>query len=425
MYTIDPKSLKEETRLFFSQNLDKLVQAVEIGVLVLSHVDTSREVDYVKNAFDKLHSDFDKRLLLMEANINKIVIDTVMTNFDPNTENSYSQKMVNFLRDHVKTFKEDTDKKLTEVKTAYDDFVKAVDFNNEISPLGKVKSIVIETQKFIDVQFDEAQPNSFANNLREKLKVYFSENGVIPRVLESSIRLEMDKHIKPIMEEFVKIRELLAKEEGKEEIMEITSEKGFIFEDELFKKLEETAKAFGDSVEQTGLTKETSTGSQKGDFMYYLNNTKSAIVIEAKDKNIVLKASIEYMKEALASRNSPFGILVTKNADQLQKQVGYFGFYNDNMIITHAGFLTEAIRFAKAFLQYRLSTQTDSIDIGKIQSQIQILNDQFKVDTTIKKKLTELDTSVTATHKWIKDEIDKSAIEKKNAINAILQEIEK
>lgn len=422
---VETGEISNEAQEFLTKYPDKIPQVIEIGYLALSHVQTSKDVEFVRAEFGKLNLQFEKSVALLEGNINKFASDHLQRYFDPNTSDSYTKKMVDFLREYIQKYKEDTNSKLDEVKLAYDNFVNAVDFEKETSPLGKVKSLIKETSDFINEQFDHTKTTSFMGRINDMLAQYFKEDGVLNKVIMSHFKLQMQELLKPVFEQLVQMRELIAKEQGKAEMFEQTSEKGFVFEDSVFVILQEAAKRNGDSVEASGLVKEASTGSQKGDFIYSLNKSKDSIVIEAKDKKVLLSQSLEYMKKTLSSRNVPFGILVCKNVEQLQEQIGNFGFYNDNIIITHSQFIIEAIRFAKIYLNLKTSAQTDSINVGQIKSQLQIIIDEFKTFTNIKTKLTQVDKTVSETNVWIRNQLDSSQQTIKNSLTTIELEVTK
>uniref|UniRef100_UPI0035B1972C hypothetical protein n=1 Tax=Flavobacterium sp. TaxID=239 RepID=UPI0035B1972C len=137
--------------------------------------------------------------------------------------------------------------------------------------------------------------------------------------------------------------------EGINETFQKTAIKGRSFENELLSYLEEVAKPLNDIVEFTGDFAEDGTLSKKGDFIYTLNSGQS-ILIEAKDRELGVKPSIDYLKEGMERRGKKFSILTFKYENQLPKSVDLMGFYESNKILTSKEYLKFAIQWARIFL---------------------------------------------------------------------------
>jgi len=85
-----------------------------------------------------------------------------------------------------------------------------------------------------------------------------------------------------ILDEVRVFRETMIKQEGAEEVMEVTPQSGFAYEDELWDQLQMLARIHGDDVDPTGTT--TGVGrSKKGDFVVEVDGNGPRFVIEAKD----------------------------------------------------------------------------------------------------------------------------------------------
>jgi len=171
-----------------------------------------------------------------------------------------------------------------------------------------------------------------------------------------------------IVEEIEEMKQRFDQQEGKDEIREKTTLKGFDFEDQVEEMLSElvhqTPNQFQNTSEQSG---ELGT-SKKGDFVISLNDTNQRIVVEAKNGSFNGTVDAE-MTEAIENRDADYGILVASSVEYLPRtQVGWFSEIDqDYLVVALSDQGEEEIesRFFKfAFHWARTRTMLSAVDVG-------------------------------------------------------------
>ncbi len=394
---INASLLKPDTLTYLEAHTGDAEKALDIGVMVLSTVQASKDMDFVKSAVEGLLHNTETTLSVMTSNVQKslddIVSKHVTQNFSPDNPGSYPDKFGRFLNEKASLLIENVKNSTQSIN----DILNKVEENTsekESSAIGRMKKIISDSQAFIQSEFDENNTKSYAYQAKAKIADMVGE---MDKKTAETIRKEMGEVIKPIMDEFIQVRELLAKEEGKAEMKEYSTGKGTEFEDVLMQSLEAIAAPHGDSVEQTGSKKEA-TGSKKGDFIYIVNGTGAKIVIEAKDKfNVGQKESIDYLKEAIIQRVADFGILVSADSEQHAKQIGKWNIYDNKMIICSAEDIQTSLRIARTILQLITVKKEGSVNVGVIETSVKKLISEMKRCAGIKTYLTNLKNSTTDT----------------------------
>src|ERR1051325_10892 len=372
-YTIDVKDLAPEAAQFLQVKTEKeIVGAFEVGVSVLNRVQASADMDFVKGQVDGLIATVKGSLGVMVESTGAALSEmrqkygdeigrVTAENFHPSHAASYPKRFGEYLNAAAIQLKETVGLQLQQVKTELSRIEQNTS-ESETSMIGRARKIIADAQAFVQAQFDGRNTDGFAFRLGAQLEQLTAGiDHTVKGTIESRVRSEIESALRPISDGMVAIRETLAKEAGKAEMAAITSGKGFVFEDILFGKLEEVARPFGDSVVATGLQKEVS-GSQKGDCLY-TTTTNQLIVIEAKDKQIFQRESLDYMKLALEARGAKFGILVCKEVSQLQKQIGRWNLYNNSLIICCIDDIEMSLRCLRAITMVQRLTG-DGINEG-------------------------------------------------------------
>jgi len=391
-YTIQLKDCNEESQTFLKSKTEPdVVRALEVGVSVMNRVQASSDLDFVRAGLTDTMSRVTKMFGDLEHKYHD-EIDRALTNrFDPAVATSYTKRFGDDIEGVIVSLKEIILNQVNTVRASLDR-VEANTNESETSILGRAKKQIAETQAYIASQFDENNSKGFASLAADKLKQIDDAIGAtIEKTISEKMRSETQEAMKPINESLVQIREALAEQKGRADVMEIASDKGFIFEDELFSQLQSIAAALGDIVEQTGLTKELS-GSKKGDYLW-MTTSKQLIVIEAKDKAVGQRESIEYMKKAIDARGAKIGILVVKSPTQFPKSVGRGNVY-DNIMLCCADDIEIMIRMARIFLQMQ-NIQGDGINVGALQMKCTRIADEIKKFATVKTQLTNMEKSMT------------------------------
>jgi len=189
--------------------------------------------------------------------------------------------------------------------------------------------------------FDPEVKTSYFGKLSSLLEEYFDSGGTVenlfdPRVDESPL----GKFRKGLQEEFKELRYILTKREAREELIEITTLKGYEFEDACEEVLSEfVSKHMGDELERKTNEIGEITGSFAGDFLIILRDVPdSKIVLETKDWDTVTQPKIiENLEDAMRNRGAKYGIFVSKYKEALPKKIGWFNEFRGNMLVCALG----------------------------------------------------------------------------------------
>jgi hypothetical protein len=287
------------------------------------------------------------------------------------------------------------------------------------------------TTEYIDKEMSKLQIQLF-----EQIQNQFGENGAIPQFLAENLGIDgkiAKEVLNPnvtgspinilgngILSEIEKIKNKLNIQEEKQK----GTQKGFDFEDYCEPILEEIAKVHGDTVDKTGDDKGEI--DDKGDFVWTVTDLDKKIVIEMKD---VQSLTLPYIKDQLnggmANRVAEYGILVSKQKSALPKQVGFFNEYDNNKLVIalgveledeplHDDLLRVAIGWARTKLK-QSSGGAVAIDIAKIKTKIQNVDEKLGALTVIKRKCTSIENT--------SQEIQDVADDIKQEISSSLEEI--
>ncbi len=170
---IDKSKLSPEAQEYIKDDVSKLIPLIEVGVKVMTHIQTDQDVQYVKTEFEKLSLTFDKKSADLLKSFEKTMTEQLGRNFDPAIADSYLGKTVNFLREQMKDVKDEIDKRMKDVAETYEKLSKATDLDNETSPIGKLKGLVKDVQQFVETQFDTENRSSFASKVTHAAFILF------------------------------------------------------------------------------------------------------------------------------------------------------------------------------------------------------------------------------------------------------------
>ena len=277
--------------------------------------------------------------------------------------------------------------------------------------------------------------------LEEDLEAFFGDRGRLPEMLEDHLgengRLTdlFDPHADgtpisklraEILDEVRDFRETMIKEEGAEEVRELTPLSGFAYEDELWEQLQMLARIHGDEVEPTGTT--TGVGrSKKGDFVVEVDGNGPCFVIEAKDTPLTLPRIKGELEEAIPNRDAVFGVLLAKQKDHLPKKVGWFNEYEGNQLVaavTDGGddrLFDPLVRFVYSYARPRALAEasggTADIDLPAVRAEIEGLQGDLAEVTQIKRRCTRIED--------LSDEIRSGADEMQRSVEDRTQRLRK
>lgn len=413
--------------------LQEYIRLAELGLTVSEFVANDRQVDIVKAEIDRLLAKVNIQIYDVASIFTNQVDQAMASQFDQSNSQSYVSRWHDAMRSNLEAFVKDiksmsdlanqTVKAMVEnagkvsmdkVQIVQDLFVQAdKNFNPNVSDgyFGMFRTILTNLEQRMSQQLDKDYSAGFAGRLNSDLSVYF---GPMSPVL-TSMQTMLDKYMATIQADMISLRESIARKEGELDMLQKASAKGAVFEDVLKDVLSGIAAATGDVVTFTGTEKIQ--GSKKGDFLYEVGKTK--IVIEAKDTGVNVKAMLRYMEEAMTVRNAEFGILCTRNADQLEKQVDGLNVYG-NVLFCQADMLPLALRWAKLYLTKLRGEAAKGADAQEIKAAIATIMTTMKGAATVKQKLTAIRGNISTETQAIADIVD----EMKNAVSRDLAKIE-
>jgi len=401
---------------------------VDIGVTVIESMQVSKDVQFVKKEMDSMIVGYSHSVEGLFSQLNDKVGELLDKNLNPDKDASYLQKMKSWFRDELKVVKDTADlliknakevstDKLVLIESGIKEANKNFDPDSSSSYLGKLRGEVTGVQDKIQQMLDFTRTESFAHKMLKQMESYFGKDSPILKEVLGIVNTQQ-----VIIEaELIKLREEIANKSGKAEMLEKTAIKGFLFEDAVEKILDSCARPFSDIVVRTSAETKTGKTGKKGDFTYEISSTDDRIVVEAKDESVGLKSMLAYMKEAMEYRECNFGILCTKNLEQLPVQVGGFGLYEGNKLFCNADFLPLALRWAKLYLErIKRSEDVEGYDVELVKDKISEIKNLLKNFTNIKTKLTGIDKSVLSSTEEIRELLERV----KDGINNSLEEIE-
>ena len=215
--------------------------------------------------------------------------------------------------------------------------------------------------------FDPSLETSPLGKLVRLLREYFDRGGTVENMLDPKVEnTPIGKLRLEILREIKEIRDVITKKEAKEEVIDITTLKGYDFEDVCEEILSEfVSKHIGDVLERK--TKEVGylQESFAGDFVITPREfPHMKIVIETKDwSSVTLPEILENLEKALTNRGAKYGIFVSKHKEALPKKVGWFNEYRGNMQVCALGskeaetFFPEILNIAYQWAKLRLKSK--------------------------------------------------------------------
>ena len=181
----------------------------------------------------------------------------------------------------------------------------------------------------IDRIFD---PNGEFSHLLEK---HFGKDGTVREVLDPDKedtplnRLRTALHV-----ELSEIKEAIAGRKGYLDAAKKGTQKGVEFEERCEPHVRSAAEANSDMVEATGSAAGDLGSSKKGDFVLTIGGTEKRIVFEMKHKaGMGLPEIRKELNGAMENRRAGYGVLVSRNRNDLPGEVGWFNEYDGNKLV--------------------------------------------------------------------------------------------
>lgn len=287
-----------------------------------------------------------------------------------------------------------------------------LDPETEHTPLGRfVRSLkeYFDSGGKLESLLNPDSETSPLGRFTKKLDEYLGSGGRLEELLDpSGDSSPIGKLKKEILEEIKELRDMLSKKEGRKEVVDATTLKGYEFEDACEEILNGCVD-FGETLTRTTNEVGNLPNCKKGDFVIEVENGKK-MVLEVKDlrSSISLSRIKEEVKEAIENRGADYGIFVSKYVEALPKSVGWFNEYGNLLVCVlgsreantfHPEILHIAYHWAK--LRLKCDGEVDKEAVKKAISELEGLNDRLD-------KLSKIKTECTRAKKTI-DEIEKIA----------------
>ena len=218
-----------------------------------------------------------------------------------------------------------------------------------------------------DKMFNPDIKTSHLGKLSKVLEEYFDKGGTLENLFNPAIEgSPLCSLKKELQSELRNLRDSIERKEAKEELVQITTLKGYAFEDACENILSDfVSKHMGDELERTTSTPGEITGSLAGDFLITLRDMPDTkIVLETKDwSSITQPKIIEGLEQAMTNRAAGYGIFVSKYKEALPKKIGWFNEFRGNMLICALGseeagtFFPEVLNIAYQWARLKLTKE--------------------------------------------------------------------
>jgi hypothetical protein len=221
-------------------------------------------------------------------------------------------------------------------------------------------------QRF-DRMFDPDVKTSHMGKLSALLGEYFDKGGTLENLFNPAIEQSpLYKLRRELKEEFQNLGYLIKGKEAKEELVQITTLKGYAFEDACESILSDfVCKHLGDELERKTTELGQVAGGMAGDFLITLRDMPDAkIVLETKDWDSVTQPKIiEGLERAMTNRAARYGIFVSKYKEALPRKIGWFNEFRGNMLVCALGsresdtFFPDVLNIAYQWARLRLTKE--------------------------------------------------------------------
>ncbi len=192
----------------------------------------------------------------------------------------------------------------------------------------------------LDARLNPDIKGSHTEKLHALIKEYFDEGGTLEHLFNpQNAKGPLGILQGEIKKEIQGVRDLLVKEEAKEEIWERTAIKGADFEDACDEVLSSIVSGWlGDELERTTHKEGSVQGGRKGDFVVTLMNSQDRMVLEVKDwKTMTLPKILRELDGAMENREAKYAIFVSKYIEALPDKVGWFNEYRKDKLVCALG----------------------------------------------------------------------------------------
>jgi hypothetical protein len=341
-------------------DVDALVHdLLAVGGRAMSAAQTTTDVAIVESAFGDMQTTFAGELARFGSELEKKTSELLDADDGalPRSFEQFKFQLETLLGD---TFDPDSkrsvlalfERVMREVGTEHVKTIRAlIDADNDESPLGRYRGEIV--------------------------KVVEKETGKVKDAVEE-------------------LKTRFAVEEGRSELFDLTTHKGFVYEDELEATLVRICQPHGDVCERVGGT--PGTRGKKGDFKLAINPEDVAgrdvtVAVEAKNQQLTLRETLKELDRCIANRETVAGIAVFAKAEQCPCE-DPFAYYGNRAIVAFDPqepselALRLAVAWARWIGRRQLATSADALDLDRIGALIDDARKALRTRSTIDRALT-------------------------------------
>lgn len=237
------------------------------------------------------------------------------------------------------------------------------------------------------------------------------------RVMKAEIIAGFASPLAEVSKQVRELSEKIAVHEAVAPVIEISTAKGFAFEEVVHGKVSAIAAPHGDYAEMCG-NEPGATGSKKGDEVVTLNmedtgGVERRFVLEAKARKLTARATREELEEALKNRSADAAIAVFDSQAKAPTSTP-FSYADNRAVVVLADDDTAALHLAYMWARWVVrrqcaSIEPDALDLERIGNLISAAQQAIERHTTIKRG-----------HSQAKKGIDQAA----SQISALVSEVQ-
>jgi len=266
--------------------------------------------------------------------------------------------------------------------------------------------------------FDPENNTSAVSKIKTILSEYFDEDAsTVVRLLDpNNEKSPLNSFRKDLMDRLIAIEKEITAEESSKEAARVEAEKGtqkgVLYEEQVFAEVEKIARILGDTCEPTGKTAGQILNSKLGDVVVTLNFSQTGgaslkVVFEAKDKGMYLSTLLDELEAAKENRSAGAAVGVVSGKETLndvRESIGVFRDYSKNRTICildkenpDATALEVAYKLARTKLILGLQSKemkTGAIDLVAVNTLIDEITTHLSEFGTIKSNLTKATTAI-------------------------------
>lgn len=247
--------------------------------------------------------------------------------------------------------------------------------------------------------------------------------------LRLEVASDLKEHVGEVRKDVAALSERIAVQEAVAPVLELTSGKGFRFEDVVDARVNTLAAAHGDVAERVG-TEPGVEGTLKGDEVVTLNpddtqGFEARVVLEAKSRKLTMRATMQELDAAMENRDALCAIAVFARQEQAPTSVP-FHYAGTKAIVVLDVDATDDSPLRLAYMWARwvarrelVAVEAGSLDPERVGALIDDAARAVERCTTIRKYHTQARKSIEKAG----GEVDQLACEVRDALDAIADEL--